>query len=535
MERQNRDAALNGRRGTALEEKPLELEKSIEFPETSSTEVAPTEPETAATEVGDREPEADTKLVAPPKRKRPIKMILGILGALAVSAGGYYGYQYWQYASSHEETENATVAGHIHQVSTRIPGTIAEVLISENQWVNKGDVLVRLDPGDYEVKVQQAQAALETARQQAEAAQANIALAQETTAAQTTQAQGDVTGAIAGISTARAAVEEAESGVPAAQAALAQAEAGIPAAEAAVREAEAGIPAAQAQLQQAEATLEQAETDYNRYQSLFDAGAISGQQLGSAKAAYQVALGQRNAAQQGIEQAQAKVDRAREGVTQAQAQVARARQDVARAQAQLAQAQEGVATAQAQLEASQGGLQQASASGQQTEVNRSQYEAAKAAMAQAEAALKDAQLQLSYTNIVAPASGRVGRKSVEIGQRVQPGTPLFAIVSNEHWVVANFKETQLEEMKPGQPVEIKLDAFPHHTFEGRLESVSPASGSQFALLPPDNATGNFTKIVQRVPVKIVFDANSIQGYESRIVPGMSAVVEVNLKASENGQ
>ena len=143
--------------------------------------------------------------------------------------------------------------------------------------------------------------------------------------------------------------------------------------------------------------------------------------------------------------------------------------------------------------------------------------------------MKDAQLQLSYTNITSPSTGRVGRKTVEEGQRVQPGQALMAIVDNDYWLVANFKETQLEDMQPGQPVEIKLDAFPHHTFRGRVDRISPASGATFALLPPDNATGNFTKIVQRVPVKIVLDRDSIKGYESRIVPGMSAEVSVEVR------
>ncbi len=130
------------------------------------------------------------------------------------------------------------------------------------------------------------------------------------------------------------------------------------------------------------------------------------------------------------------------------------------------------------------------------------------------------------TNIVAPTSGRIGRKTVEVGQRVQPGSPLMAIVGNDYWVTANFKETQMEDIKPGEKVEVELDAFPHHKFVGRVDSISPASGSQFALLPPDNATGNFTKVVQRIPVKITLDSQSIKGYESRITPGMSAVVSV---------
>jgi membrane fusion protein (multidrug efflux system) len=424
-------------------------------------------------------------------------LIFAVAGVGAIVAG-VFGFRYWQYASTHEETDNATVAGHIHQVSTRINGTVSEVEVSDNQLVQKGQLLVKLDPRDLQVKAVQAQAALDTAQRQANAAQSNITLAAETTQAKTTQAQGDITGAVANIDTAKAAVAEAQAGIPTAQAAVA--------------EAEAGIPAAQAQVAQADANLQKAQTDYNRYNSLYQQGAVPRQQLDAAKAAYDVASAQKSVAQQGVQQAQARL--------------AQAQQGVARAQSQLAQAQEGVAAAQAKLAASKGGLQQATASGQQTQVNRAQYEAAKSAIAQAEASLKDAQLQLSYTNIYAPSGGRIGRKTVEVGQRVQPGSPLMAIVEGDYWITANFKETQLEDVKPGQEVEIKLDAFPHHTFTGRVDSISPASGSQFALLPPDNATGNFTKVVQRIPVKVTFDSQSIQGYESRIAPGMSATVSV---------
>ncbi len=434
------------------------------------------------------------------KRKKPIALTLAGLGVGAMVAGAF-GYNYWQYSSTHQQTDNGTVTGNIHQISSRVPGTVTEVLVNDNQLVQPGQLLVKLDPRDYESKVQQAQAALENARSQAQAAQANIALASQTTTGKTTQAQGDVSSAVAAISTAQAAVKEAQAGISASQAA--------------VKEAQAGIPAAQAQVAQANANLEKAQADYNRYNELYKSGAIARQQLDTAKAAYDVAVAQKNAAVQGVEQAQARLASAKVGV--------------AKAQSQLAQAQENVVSAQAKLAASKGGLQQATAGGQDTTAKRSQYEAAKAAIALGEASLKDAQLQLSYINITAPSAGRIGRKNVEIGNRVAAGTPLMAIVDHQNWVVANFKETQLENMRPGEPVEIKLDGFPHHSFVGRVDSISPASGAQFALLPPDNATGNFTKIVQRIPVKIVFDQKSIQGYESRITPGMSAEVAVEVK------
>ncbi|MBD2775026.1 HlyD family secretion protein [Iningainema tapete] len=486
---------LNGRNGhkTAVLDKELITDMETLEARTSAPVETPQEVAQLPEEVKPQTPEK-------PKGKKPLALILAALGVGATVAGGF-GYRWWQYASTHQETDNATVAGHIHQVSSRIPGTISQVLVNDNQQVQQGKLLVKLDPQDYENKVRQAQAALQTAQRQANAAQANINLASQTTTAKTATAQGDVNAAVAGISTAQAAVEEAQ--------------AGIPAAEAEVKQAQAGVPVAQAQVAQADANLQRAQADYNRYQTLFNQGAIPRQQLDTAKAAYDVAVAQKNGAVQGVQQAQARLAAAKVGV--------------ARAQSLLAQAQQGVATAQAKLAASKGGLQQATAGGQQTAVNRSQYQAAQAAINQAEASLKDAQLQLSYTNITAPATGRVGKKNAEVGNRVQAGTPLMAIVNNDYWVVANFKETQLEDMKPGQSVEIKLDAFPHHTFKGHVDSLSPASGAQFALLPPDNATGNFTKIVQRVPVKVVFDADSIKGYESRVTPGMSAEVAVEVK------
>lgn len=460
---------------------------------------------TAPVDVPAATPEADESTVPEigkekPKRKKPIALILGVLGVGAIAASSF-GYRYWEYSSTHQDTDNATVAGHINQISSKIPGTVSDVLVNDNQLVQQGQLLVKLDQQDYQNKVQQAQAALSAAQRQAQAAFANINLASQTTSAKTSQAQGDISGANAAIATSLAAVQEAQAGIPAAQAD--------------VKLAEAGIPAAQAQVAQADANLQRAQADYNRYNSLFKQGAIARQQLDTAKAANDVAVAQKTAAVQGVEQAQARLASARVGVAQAQSK--------------LAQAQEGVTSAQAKLAASKGGLQQATAGGQQTAVNQGQYEAAKASISQAEASLQDAQLQLSYTNITAPAAGRVGRKNVEVGNRVQVGTPIMAIVNNDYWVVANFKETQLEKIKPGQPVEVKLDAFPHHEFKGHVESVSPASGAQFSLLPPDNATGNFTKIVQRIPVKVVFDQESIKGYETRITPGMSADVAVEVK------
>jgi membrane fusion protein, multidrug efflux system len=204
-----------------------------------------------------------------------------------------------------------------------------------------------------------------------------------------------------------------------------------------------------------------------------------------------------------------------------------AEQAVSQAKAQLSKAQQGVLSAESLLMHSQGSLQSAKATGLEVNVRQTQFASAQASVAQATAALEDAKLQLSYTVVTSPVNGRIGRKSLEIGQRLQLGQALLAVVEDNIWVVANFKETQLEKMRDKQPVEVTIDSFPNHKFRGHVDSLAPGSGNEFALLPPDNATGNFTKIVQRLPVKIVLDSDSVHGYENFLSPGMSAVVTVS--------
>lgn len=405
-----------------------------------------------------------------PKNRKGLKMALAGLGVGGAIAASAFGYHYWQFSSTHQSTDDATVTGNIHPVGSRISGTVNQVYVDDNQVVKAGQPLIQLDQRDYQIKLSQAQADLQSAQRKAASAQVNIALSSKNAEAATTQAQGG----------------------------LGQAQASIASAQAQVSEAQAGVPAAQAALAQANATLQKTQADFNRYQSLYSQGAVSQSTLDSTRQAYEVAKAQRDSASEGVRQAQAKV----------------------------AQAEQAVANAQSGLDASQGTIQAAQAKGVQTQVSQADYATAQAAITQAQAALKNAQQQLAYTSIAAPVGGRVGRKNVQVGQQVQPGTPLLAIVDDQYWVTSNFKETQLGKMHPGQKAEIKLDSFPDHIFTGRVESLSPASGAQFALLPPDNATGNFTKVVQRIPVRIVFDQDSVRGFEQAITPGMSAVVTI---------
>ncbi len=264
--------------------------------------------------------------------KKPAIIVAGIIALIVVAFYVFDSY-------THEETDDAYVTGHLHNISTRINAVVTDVMVQDNQHVNEGDVLVKLDPSEY------------------------IALA----------------------------------------------------------------AAAQAQLAKAQA-------DLDRQAPLVNIHAISQQDLDSTKSTHDVDLAQ----------------------------------------------------------------------------------------------LKLAQLQIDYSTIHAPASGIIGRKNVEVGNRVSSGQTLMVVVESDLWVVANFKETQLARMKIGQPVKITIDSIPDKVFTGKVDSFSPATGNEFALLPADNSTGNFTKIVQRIPVKVVFDTESTKGYEDRIRAGESAIVKVAL-------
>jgi len=402
-----------------------------------------------------------------PNYKKLIVMIMAL--GLLVSAS-LAGYNWFQTLSTHQETDDAYITGHLHQVSARLPGTVSKVLVDDNEHVKTGQLLIVLDPRDYQVKVTQAKAALATALEQSHVAQTTINYAATNATGQVQKAKGGVSHAQATISQSLAAVSEAQG---------------------AVAQANADFGAKQSEYNRAEG-------DFRRYTKLQSQGVVSVQELDNARRDYEVA--------------ERTMQSARDKITQAEAK--------------FKQSQEMVNTAKAQLAEAQGEVVLAQASGAQTKVDERQFVVTRTSIAQAQAALDEAQLNLSYTNIYAPTNGRIGKKTVEVGQRIEPGQPLLTVVSDETWVVANFKETQLKQMRPGDKVEIKIDSFPDHKFSGQVLSFAPGSGASFALLPSDNATGNFTKIVQRVPVKIIFDARSLRGYENLLVPGMSVIASV---------
>jgi membrane fusion protein (multidrug efflux system) len=365
---------------------------------------------------------------------------------LLLVAGGYF----WLSGRNKVSTDDAQVDGHVAPISSKVSGTVAEVLVNDNMPVKTGQVLVRLDPRDYQARVDQAKAALAIAESQATAAQANVPLTRSTTASGTS-------GAVAQVATAQAQLEQAN--VAAQQAAT------------------SGVAAAEAEVRAAEANNQRAQSDLARMQTLVAKEEISRQQFDATRAAAEVAAAQLRASQEQLSGARQQAENARAAATAAGARVQQAR-------AQLAESRAGQ---------------------QQVNVTAAQAKSANASIQQARANLAAAELQLSYTTIAAPIDGVVTQKNVEPGQILQPGQAMMAIVPlQDVWVTANFKETQLAKVRPGDAAEIKVDMY-GQKIPGRVDSIAGATGAKMSLLPPENATGNFVKVVQRIPVKIVFD------------------------------
>jgi membrane fusion protein (multidrug efflux system) len=317
----------------------------------------------------------------------------------------------------------------------------------------------------------------------------------------------------AGIQQASAVVQQARSGVLTARAAAAAERSRISQAAAGIATAQANVEQARAQVAAAQAESVRARADVQRYQELFNKDEVSRQRLDQAIAAATTANAQVEAAQQRV------------AATEAQVNEARSAQNAAAENARRAQTQVG--GAQAGIVEALGRLSQANTAPQQVAASQAQVETVGASIEQLRAAVQLAELELSYTKIYAPSAGRVTRKTVEEGVLVQPGQPLMALVTGDIWVTANFKESQLGQLRPGEAVEIKVDAYPDKIFKAHVESIQAGTGARFSLLPAENATGNYVKVVQRVPVKIVFDEQADP--QHTLAPGMSVEPEVRVR------
>jgi membrane fusion protein, multidrug efflux system len=432
-----------------------------------------------------------------PLYKRPVFLIIAaVILLLAI----VFGVRYWAYARSHESTDDAFVDGHIIQVSPKVSGYVLKVYVADNQNVNAGDLLAELDSRDLQAKVDQAKAALTAGMAQQKQAQTQVTLTRASTRANVRQAA-------AGVQQARSGVTGARAGVASERSRTAQSSAAINAAEANMQQARAQLSAAQAE-------AARANTDVQRYQILFEKDEISRQRLDQAIATARTANAQVEAANQKVAAGEAQISEARAATS---AQVA----NTQRAESQ-------VGGARAQVNEAMGRLAQANTAPQQVAVSEAQVASAGANLDQLQAAVDEAELQLSYAKIYAPESGRVTRKAIEVGALVQVGQPMMAVVPGDVWVTANFKESQIGSIRPGESVDITVDAYPDKVFKAHVDSIQAGTGSRFSLIPPENATGSYVKVVQRVPVKIVFELNQIDS-QHLLAPGMSAVPEVKIR------
>ncbi len=353
------------------------------------------------------------------KRKRAALVVfasLAVIGAVVV-------FFYLQYKSTHITTDDAFIDGHIHTIAAKISGTVKTVLVDHNQAVKKGDVLIEIDPVDYDVKV-----------------------------------------------------NEADSAVNAEKAKLSEKESAIEAAKRLLAELGARLESARANVQLHEANFRQAEIDLRRAEGLFKKDTISRERLERVQTAHEVSGAELKSSREALKQSEVALETQRAVVRQAEA-------------AKLTQ----VATVK-----------------------------------QKESTLETARLNSGYTKVVAPTDGYVTKKSVEVGNQIQPGQPVMAVVPlTDIYVTANYKETQLEKVRPGQKVDIKVDTYPGKVFKGKVDSIMAGTGAVFSLFPPENATGNFVKVVQRIPVKIVFEKDTDPEHVLRM--GMSVEPTVIIK------
>jgi membrane fusion protein (multidrug efflux system) len=400
------------------------------------------------------QPETDesTEVARPRSRRKGIVLIV-IVVVVLIAAG------LWWRSTFTEDTDDAQIDGHLIQVSARITGQVIKVDVNENQWVNAGDEICELDPRDFQVAVENAEAALASAVANAASARVNVPIITVNTGSNLSSAGADLSGA-------RAQVEQAEQ----------------------------QLDAAVAQVAQAQANATKAQLDLARYRPLVEKDVISKLQFDAAVAA-------------------------------ADATAAA----LANAQASQKAAADGVRVARQREMQSQALLKYAETGPQQVAAQNAKARQADAQVKQAEAQLDQAKLNLSYTKIVAPVAGIITRKSVEVNQNVSVGQNLLTLVSlQDIWVTANFKETQLRHMRAGQPVKIHVDAT-GKDYDGRVTQIGGATGSVLSLFPPENATGNYVKVVQRVPVRIDFPDLKDEDANHLLRPGLSVEPKVRVK------
>lgn len=407
--------------------------------------------------------------------------------AVVVVIGLAYAGWRWHESRAWVSTDDAYVEGTISPVSARVTGHVVELFVQDNQPVKKGDVLLRIDPRDYRARRDQARAAVTTAEAALRAARSEVPLARDETRAQIDQA--------------RAGLEAAQLAVPAAESAVDEARARVEARR-------ASVEAMRAEVVGSESSARQAARERDRMQRLVTAGLVAQRDYDAAESA--------------METTRATLDALRRRQLAAEREAQQVEAELQARRVAVDQARQRVAEARAVLARSESGLHQVT-------IKTAESSRAAARLEEAQADLAVAELSVEHTEVRAPLDGIVSKRSIEVGQITQVGQPLLAIVPlHDVWVQANLKETQLARVRAGMKAEITVDGVPGQVFTGTVHSISAGTGARFSLLPPENATGNWVKVVQRVPVKVLLDRRD-HGNPQPLRAGMSVIVSIKVR------
>jgi membrane fusion protein, multidrug efflux system len=416
--------------------------------------------------------------------RRRLLTVVALLIALGATA---YGVHAWVYSLGHVTTDDAYVDSTVAPLSAKVVGHVIELLVDDNQPVKAGDLLLRIDPRDYRAKYDQARAAVAVAAASFQSAQSDAQLARESTRAQADEAKAALEAARVAEQSAESAVEETRAKVEAKRAASA---------------------AMGAEVNGARSASVQATREKQRMRRLVQDGYVSQREFDQADSSAATTAASLEAAERRLTQAEREIQQSEAELGGRVLAVAQARQRIAEAKATLTRVE---------------------SQRHQVTLKEAEVVRAEARLNETKADLAFAELQLQYTEMRSPIDGLVSKKNVELGQMVQVGQPLIAIVPlHAVWVLANFKETQLARVRAGMPAEVYIDTFSGKTFHGIVDSISAGTGARFSLLPPENATGNWVKVVQRVPVKVRLDPKEF-GNPHTLRAGMSAVVTIVLK------
>lgn len=422
------------------------------------------------------------------KSKRPKKILLTLISLGILVFGAKEVWSYVDYSRTHIQTDNAYITGHIVPVNSKVGGHVENIFVEDNQWVKKGDILIEVEKNDLLVKLNQAKANLEITKQELKVAKANYELQKKLSSIEIDQAKT----LLVQSKSKRIQVDQKQNENTNE-----------------IKSLKEQITSSISDMKAVEAQMNLNKQNYERNKVLYQQGAINKQTVEDSKTKYDVSIFQLDSSKQKIKQLQQSLNSSLSRLDSIEQNKIQSNEDIT---------------------LSEKNLQKSISNTDNVKTKYEQIKAQEARVKQAEENLNEVKLKLSYTTIKAPVSGLISKKNVELGQTISENQSLMSVIplnnKKDLWIIANLKETQIGDIHKGEEVEVKVDAYPNLKLKAEVDSIGGGTGSVFSLLPPDNATGNFTKVVQRIPVKIVFSEWS-QELASMLRPGLSTTVSIH--------